>query len=65
MKPGSIYIFYGFRTLHGNLEINENDVRATLLLHFYDVFQDSQLVKYNRSRRIKKENKNITNKIKV
>ncbi len=65
LKPGSIYIFYGFRTLHGNLEINENDVRATLLLHFYDVFQDSQLVKYNRSRRIKKENKNITNKIKV
>jgi hypothetical protein len=61
LEPGNIYIFNGFRTLHTNLEINPNDVRATLLVHYYDLFKESFLVKINRNIRIKKELKNIEN----
>lgn len=59
LEPGKVYIFNGFRTLHGNLDIHKDDKRATLLIHFYDLFKDSYLVKLNRKNRIKKE----TNKL--
>ena len=55
LKPGSLLIFNGFRSLHGNLEIDEKDTRATLLVHFYDQFHNSKLVQLNRDLRIKKE----------
>lgn len=55
LKPGSLLIFNGFRSLHGNLEIDEKDTRATLLIHFYDQFHNSKLVQMNRDIRIKKE----------
>ena len=61
LKPGNIYIFNGFRTLHANLNINPEDVRATCLVHYYDIFKDSFLVKFNRSLRQKKELKNFKN----
>jgi hypothetical protein len=54
LKPGNIYIFLGFRTLHGNLEIDARDTRATLLVHFYDVFSESSLVEKNRQKNYKK-----------
>ena len=59
LKPGNVYIFYGYRTLHGNQSIDYRDVRATLLLHFYDIFNDSKLIKLNRKLRLKNENKTI------
>ena len=59
MIPGNIYIFNGFRTLHANLNINPEDVRATCLVHFYDIFSESKLVKLNRQIRQKKEIKNF------
>ncbi len=55
LKPGSMLIFNGFRSLHGNLEVDEKDTRATLLIHFYDQFYNSKLVQFNREMRIKKE----------
>ena len=55
LKPGSLLIFNGFRSLHGNLEIDEKDTRATLLIHFYDQFHNSKLVQLNRDLRIQKE----------
>ena len=67
LKPGNAYIFNGFRTLHANMNINPKDIRATILVHYYDIFKDSFLVKTNRIMRIKKEQKNIKsnyNKIK-
>ena len=57
--PGCLYIICGFRTLHGNIEIGENDLRATLLIHFYDIFKNSKLIEFNRKLKINKENKNI------
>ena len=63
LEPGNAYIFFGFRTLHGNQEINNHDLRATLLVHFYDVFEESKIVQMNRERKLKKEKNKI--KIKV
>ncbi len=59
LVPGNIYIFNGFRTLHANLNINPADVRATCLVHFYDIFKDSSLISLNRKLRQKKEIKNF------
>ena len=59
LKPGNAYIFNGFRTLHANLNIDPRDIRATILVHYHDIFRDSFLVKKNREMRIKKELKNI------
>ena len=65
LVPGNAYIFNGFRTLHANHEINPDDIRATILIHYYDIFRESYLVKRNRELRIKKEATNIEkNKIK-
>ena len=59
LVPGNVYMFNGFRTLHANHEINPDDVRATILIHYHDIFRDSYLVKKNRNLRIKKELINI------
>jgi hypothetical protein len=32
--PGNVYLFWGYRTLHGNLRCAPDTVRATLLLHY-------------------------------
>lgn len=65
LKPRNVYLFNGFRTLHTNLNIDPRDIRATILVHYYDVFRDSYLVKKNREIRIKKETQNIErNKVK-
>lgn len=54
-----IYIFNGFRSLHGNQPVLEGHTRATLLLHFYDNFHNSKLVKLNRNYRKYIEDNNI------
>lgn len=61
IKPGNLYAFFGFTTLHGNEDIEKNSTRATLLLHFDDVFSNSKLVEINRSLYQKKEIKNLGN----
>lgn len=45
LKEGNIYFFYGYRTLHANLNVNPNYVRATLLFHFGDPHKNSFLIK--------------------
>ena len=54
-----VYLFNGFRSLHGNQPVLEGHIRATLLLHFYDNFHNSKLVKLNRSYRKLIEDINI------
>jgi len=51
MKPGNIYLFWGYRTLHANLPVDPSLKRATLLYHFGDVHPKSivnRLIKYLR-----------------
>jgi len=45
LKVGNIYFFYGYRTLHANLPVNPDYVRATLLFHFGNPHNDSFLIK--------------------
>ena len=54
-----IYLFNGFRSLHGNQPVLGGHIRATLLLHFCDNFHNSKLVKLNRSYRKLIEDINI------
>ena len=58
-NKNEIYLFNGFRTLHGNQPVKTGHVRATLLLHFYDNFHNSKLVKWNRNYRKYIEDINI------
>ncbi len=51
VKPGNAYIFYGFRTYHGNQEIDDNLIRSTALFHYNDPFLESKLVKFIEKRR--------------
>lgn len=59
LQVGNLYLFNGYRSLHGNLEINSFDKRATLLIHYYDLFKESKLVQLNRKIRIYKEQNKI------
>ena len=59
IEPGNLYVFFGFNSLHGNLEIESSSTRATLLIHAHDVFENSSIVKLNRNQSINKEIKNI------
>lgn len=41
LKPGNLYFFWGYRTLHGNLPAEPNKRRATLLFHYGDPHRGS------------------------
>jgi hypothetical protein len=45
LVPGSLYFFWGYRTLHGNLPAEANQRRATLLFHYGDPHPNSTLTK--------------------
>src|SRR6185436_19362359 len=34
LRPGNIYLFWGYRTYHGNLPCRPGMLRATMLLHY-------------------------------
>jgi hypothetical protein len=42
MKPGNIYFFWGYRSIHANEPCDPNQIRATALLHFGDPYKASQ-----------------------
>ncbi len=44
MKPGNVYLFWGYRTFHGNLHCAPDTVRATLLLHLGNPHANSALL---------------------
>jgi hypothetical protein len=44
LKPGNIYLFEGYRTLHGNLPCAPNSLRATMLLHHGDPHDGSTVL---------------------
>jgi len=41
MKPGNIYFFWGYRSIHANEPCDPNQVRARALLHFGDPYKGS------------------------
>jgi hypothetical protein len=54
-QPGDACIFWGYRTLHGNLVCAPGLVRATLVLQYGEVHSDNRVLKvvwrFSRSRR--------------
>jgi hypothetical protein len=42
MKPGNLYFFWGYRTIHANEPCDPAQVRATALLHFGDPYRGSR-----------------------
>jgi hypothetical protein len=44
LKPGNVYLFWGYRTYHGNGPCATNTLRATLLVHCGDPHHGSPLI---------------------
>lgn len=44
LKPGNVYLFWGYRTFHGNSPCAPDAVRATLLLHYGNPHGDSAAI---------------------
>ncbi|MGY1886110.1 MULTISPECIES: hypothetical protein [unclassified Blastococcus] len=45
LAPGNLYVFCGYRTLHGNDRCDPDQLRATALFHFGDPHLSDPLVR--------------------
>lgn len=45
LKPGNLYLFWGYRTYHSNFPVVHDVVRATMLLHYGDPHANSMILK--------------------
>jgi len=61
MKPGNVYLFWGYRSLHANLNVDPSYTRATLLYHFGDVHPKSMGNKFIKFSRHAFEKENLDN----
>lgn len=61
LKPGNIYFFWGYQSLHANLPIDPKLLRSTLLLHFGTVHDNSFADKFIKKFRHRMELKNAQN----
>ena len=52
VKPGNAYVFYGFRSYHGNIAVDSSLVRATALFHYHDPFSGNKLIKAIENKRV-------------
>lgn len=43
MRPGNLYLFWGYRSLHTNLPSDPDTVRATAVFHYHNVHAGSSL----------------------
>jgi len=55
-KPGSMYIFLGFRTYHGNRKIDTGLVRATALFHYSNPLHPNKIINFIEARRKRPQN---------
>ncbi|WP_144006840.1 phytanoyl-CoA dioxygenase family protein [Pelomonas sp. KK5] len=59
LKPGNIYLFWGYRTLHANLGCRSDSLRATLLFHHGDPHRNSLMTKAIKWTRARRERRNL------
>jgi len=57
VKPGNAYLFYGFRTYHGNIEMDESLIRASALFHYHNPLAESKLIQLIEKRRVAPQKK--------
>lgn len=62
LKPGKLYIFWGFQTIHGNALCSHDSPRATALFHYSDPFDNNFLVKNIEKMNVLRTNINIKRK---
>jgi len=62
LKPGNIYFFWGYRSLHANLSIDPEYTRATLLFHIGNPHHNSSIVRLIFAVRSFLEEKNLKRK---
>jgi hypothetical protein len=43
MKPGNLYLFWGYRSIHTNEPCDPDKIRATALFHYVDPHIGSRL----------------------
>ncbi|NEU99850.1 hypothetical protein [Bradyrhizobium uaiense] len=55
LKPGNLYLFWGYRTYHANFPVASDMVRATMLLHYGDPHPGSLILKANTVRQNRDE----------
>jgi hypothetical protein len=55
LKPGNLYLFWGYRTYHSNFPVANDMVRATMLLHHGDPHPGSLILKANTVRQVRDE----------
>lgn len=52
LKPGNLYLFWGYRSYHSNFPVAGDAVRATMLLHHGDPHPASLILKANSVRKV-------------
>jgi len=62
LKPGNLYLFWGYRTYHGNFPVANDEVRATMLLHYGDPHPSSLILKANTALQVRDERRILARK---
>ena len=57
LKPGNLYLFWGYRSYHSNFPVAHDMVRATLLLHHGDPHPDSLVLKAKKALQVHNEHR--------
>lgn len=62
LKPGNLYLFWGYRTFHSNFPVENDLVRATMLLHYGDPHPTSLLLKAKKALQVRDERRILAQK---
>lgn len=59
LEPGNLYLFWGYRTYHGNFPVAPGMLRATMLMHHGDPHPNSLILKAFKARTVRQEKRNL------
>jgi hypothetical protein len=62
LKPGNLYLFWGYRTYHSNFSVVNDVVRATMLLHHGDPHPTSVILKAKKALQVRDERRILAQK---
>lgn len=62
MKPGNLYLFWGYRTYHSNFPVAGDMVRATMMLHYGDPHPSSLVIKAHTALQVRDERRILAQK---
>ena len=59
LKPGNLYLFWGYRSYHSNFPADADLVRATLILHYGDPHPASLILRAKKFLQVRDERRNL------